>query len=450
MSTWGSVILWLSMIWLPPLLGLFLRNEAKPKKNIIVGTTLPHEAQGDPAVLALTARYKRELKWVCLALMLPAISGVFIRDFGLNMLLWMIWILVICVAVNIPYVRCNRALRRLKADRGWRREPSGQAVADLRAAAMELKWLSPLWFLPPVVMALVPLLFDRTLWWVCLMDAVLVLLFYACYRWLYRNKAEVVDGDTDRTMALTRLRRYNWGKCWLVIAWATGLFFGGLFLVESAWLFMALLLIYIVVVVGAVVGLELRVRRLQEKLTADSGGDFYVDEDDHWIWGMFYYNPNDRRLIVNDRVGMNTSVNLARRSGQVIMGASLALLLALPLVGVWLMGMEKAPVELVVTEEAVTASHYGSAFTVDREDIASLEVLEELPEIRRVAGTGLPSAQTGTFRSEDWGTFTCCIDPRQGPWLLIETVDGRLFLFNATDPAATETVLAEIGSTSFS
>ena len=49
-----------------------------------------------------------------------------------------------------------------------------------------------------------------------------------------------------------------------------------------------------------------------------------------------------------------------------------------------------------------------------------------------------------------WGTFTCCVDPRQGPWLLIETVDGRLFLFNATDPAATETVLAEIGSTSFS
>ena len=148
MSTWGSVILWLSMIWLPPLLGLFLRNEAKPKKNIIVGTTLPHEAQGDPAVLALTARYKRELKWVCLALMLPAIPGVFIRDFGLNMLLWTTWILVICVAVNIPYVRCNRALRRLKTDRGWRREPSGQAVADLRAAAMELKWLSPLWFLP--------------------------------------------------------------------------------------------------------------------------------------------------------------------------------------------------------------------------------------------------------------------------------------------------------------
>ena len=75
---------------------------------------------------------------------------------------------------------------------------------------------------------------------------------------------------------------------------------------------------------------------------------------------------------------------------------------------------------------------------------------QELPEIRRVAGTGLPSAQTGTFRSEDWGTFTCCIDPRQGPWLLIETVDGRLFLFNATDPAATEAALVVIGSTSFS
>lgn len=444
MNAWGSVILWLSMIWLPPLLGLFLRNEAKPKKNIIVGTTLPHEAQGDPAVLALTARYKRELKWVCLALMLPAIPGVFIRDFGLNMLLWTTWILVICVAVNIPYVRCNRALRRLKADRGWRREPSGQAVADLRAAAMELKWLSPLWFLPPVVMALVPLLFDRTLWWVCLMDAVLVLLFYACYRWLYRNKAEVVDGDTDRTMALTRLRRYNWGKCWLVIAWATGLFFGGLFLVESAWLFMALLLIYIVVVVGAVVGLELRVRRLQEKLTADSGGDFYVDEDDHWIWGMFYYNPNDRRLIVNDRVGMNTSVNLARRSGQVIMGASLALLLALPLVGVWLMHEEAIPVELTVTETAVVARHSGTEYQVPLSDIESAELLTERPAASRVAGTAMESVSKGWYKNDEWGRFTCCIDPRTGPWLLLRTTDGEIWLFNAADSAATEAAYAAV------
>ena len=79
------------------------------------------------------------------------------------------------------------------------------------------------------------------------------------------------------------------------------------------------------------------------------------------------------------------------------------------------MGMEKAPVELVVTEEAVTASHYGSAFTVDREDIASLEVLEELPEIRRVAGTGLPSAQTGTFRSEDWGPSPVASTHARGP-----------------------------------
>ena len=445
MISWESAILWLSMAWLPLFLCLFLRNEAKPKKNIIVGVTLPHEGQSDPAVLALTNRYKRELKWTCLALTLPVVPGIFLQDFGLSMMLWLDWVLAICVVVNIPFIRCNRALRRLKADRGWRREPSAQAVADLRAAAMELKWLSPLWFLPPAAMSLVPLLVDRGLWMVSLMDAALVLFFYVCYRWLYRNKAEVVDADTGRTMALTRLRRYNWGKCWLVNAWATGIFFGGMFLVRDERLSIALILVYAVVVVVAAAGLELRVRRLQERLTAGSGVDFYVDEDDHWIWGMFYYNPNDNRLVVNARVGMNSTVNLARRSGQVVMGACLALLLAMPLLGVWLMGMERAPVELTVTEEAIVASHYGSVYTVDRDEVAALEVLEELPAIRRVAGTGMASAQTGTFRSQDWGTFTCCVDPRQGPWLLITTTDGRRFLFGASDPAEVTRALERVG-----
>ena len=66
---------------------------------------------------------------------------------------------------------------------------------------------------------------------------------------------------------------------------------------EHIWLFMAVILVYSLVVCISIIGIEFRVRRLQEKLTEGSGQEYYVDEDDRWIWGMLYYNPNDTRLI---------------------------------------------------------------------------------------------------------------------------------------------------------
>ena len=42
-------------------------------------------------------------------------------------------------------------------------------------------------------------------------------------------------------------------------------------------------------------------------------------------------------------MGVGTTANLARRPAQVIMGLVLLLLLACPLMGVWIMGMERAP-----------------------------------------------------------------------------------------------------------
>lgn len=443
MSVIWNLILWGSMIWLPWLMYAVLRNEARPKKNIVVGVTLPYAAQADPAVQELLKQYKRELKQITWLTMAPVVPCLFISRFGVGLTLLLTWTVAACIVPNIPYVRCNRAMARLKEGRGWKRQDSRQTVTDLKAAAEEMRWLSPLWFLPPLLVSLVPLLFDRELWWLWLLEAGLAALFYFCYRFLYRSRSEVVDADTERTIALTRIRRYNWGKAWLICAWATGLFTVGLWLtMDHVWLCMAVILAYGLTVTVALLGIEFRVRRLQERLSAGSGQGFYVDEDDHWIWGMFYYNPDDSRLVVNARVGVNTTINLARRSGQVITGLILLLLLACPLIGVWteahLTEMEKAPVELAVTEHSLVASHCGSEYSVELADIERAELLTELPSIRRVSGTALETVRTGSWKSDEWGRFTCCIDPRVGPWLLVETGDGVLYLFGSSDAGAAE------------
>lgn len=446
MTLFWKLIMWAGIIWLLPLLNAYFKSECKPKKNIIAGVTLPYSAQDDAAVLALLARYKKDLKLTCWVMLAAAVPSLLLQGYGAFMTYWITWTIFMCLSFYAPYIRCNKALRKLKEDRGWRRgEEAPQAVTDLKAAAEEMRWLSPWWFLPPFAISLVPLFFDRTVWWLWVLDAVIVPASYLCYRYLYRNRAEVVDEDSERTMALTRIRRYNWGKCWLIVAWATGLFNMGMWLtLENIWLCMAVILVYGLVVCISVIGIEFRVRRLQEKLTENCGQGYYVDEDDRWIWGMIYYNPNDARLTINNRTGVGTTINLARRSGQVMMGLGLALLLACPLIGVWEMGMERAPVELEVTETELVGSHYGKEWSVALEDIGSVEVLKERPPLRRVAGTGMESALTGQFNADGWGRVTVCIDPRTGPWLLVTAEDGKLFLFGASEEGAAEEIAAKL------
>ncbi len=79
------------------------------------------------------------------------------------------------------------------------------------------------------------------------------------------------------------------------------------------------------------------------------------------------------------------------------------------------------------------------------ENIRSAELVDELPRLSRVVGTGMNSAYTGTYRCEAWGSFTCCIDPRIGPWLLVTGTDGSVYLFGSSAPGGAEAAFAALG-----
>ena len=444
----ARVILWASTIWLVPLMYFFLKNETKFKKNIAVGVTLPYEGRTDPETLALLARFKKELGWAALALLvLAAVLIVMPVSFGLALTLYLVWIDLCVVLPVVPYVRCNAALKGLKKARGWENPRRQTAVADLNMAAQPEKKLHPMAFLLPLIVSALPV------WWalgwgrtteglILLTGPGCVVLFWLCWRFAFRRKAEVVDGNEDLTAALTRIRRRAWRRCWLWGAWFMALINVALLIFFDCPLMgTAALLVLSAALVVAMVGLEFRLRKLQETLTAGSGRDFYVDEDDKWIWGMFYCDPNDSHLVVNARVGINTTVNLARPAGKVIMILTAALLLFMPLTGVWLMGEERAPVTLTLTDTALVAAHSSTRYEIPLDTIRSVERLEELPDIRRVAGTAMDTVDKGRWRCEEYGPLTVCLAPRTGPWLLIKTGETS-YLVGSGDGSAGETYAA--------
>lgn len=444
----AKAILWVSTIWLVPLMYFLLRNEAKSKKNIVVGVTLPYEGRTDPETLALLARLKRELGWAALVLLALAAALIALpTSFGLALTLYLVWADLCLVLPVVPYVRCNRALKALKRARGWENPRRQLAAADLRAAAQPEQKTRPAAFVLPLVVSALPV------WWalgwgntleglILLTGPACVVLFWLCWRFAFRREAEVVDEKEDLTAALTRIRRRAWRRCWLWGAWFMALVnVALLFTFDYPLVGAAALAVLSVSMTAALVGLEFRLRKFQETLTAGSGRDSYVDEDDKWIWGMFYYDPNDSHLIINARVGMNTTVNLARPVGKGLMAAAAALLLLLPLAGVWVMGEERAPVTLTLTETALTAAHSGTCYELPLEEIRSVELLEELPNIRRVAGTAMETVDKGRWSSGQYGALTVCLDPRTGPWLLV-TAGETTYLLGAGDGSAGATFAA--------
>ena len=441
MSLGIRLTLWGCMLPVLLIFYITMRNETKFKKNIVVGVTLPYAARADEEITARLALYKRELGTVSLALALAALPCMAVKNSSRAMFLWGFWLLLMLILPHVPYVRCNRDLHAIKRQRGWKSVQSGTLRIDTAAIPND-KPLSPWAFAPALLLSLLPVLREPKFWMVDIMFSLCIVGCWAGYRWLYRNRSETVDGNADLTRTLSRIRRQSWGRVWLLCAYfmaATALAMT-LLPTQSA-LSMGLLVLMSAAVIVESMRTEFRMRHLQEKLTADSGKGWYVDEDDKWIWGMFYYNPNDSRFTVNARVGVNATVNLAHPAGKVTMALVALLVLALPFMG-FAMDSGGKDMELSYENGTLTAVHGKREYTVD--NIESAELLYELPDgLTRVMGTGLPDLLKGDFRAKGMSHLNVCLDPTCPPFILVES-EGVYCLFGTRDAAQTENIYKEI------
>ena len=112
-----GTVLWLSIVWIAPLICFLQVNEARFKKNIVVGVTLPFKAREDEAVKTVLKKYKMSMWTACGILMALAAAGWALAPE--SMTLWLVWVDLCIILPYVPYVRTNSALKKLKIERGW-------------------------------------------------------------------------------------------------------------------------------------------------------------------------------------------------------------------------------------------------------------------------------------------------------------------------------------------
>lgn len=433
-------------------------SSSREKKNIILGVTLPAEARRDARVLALAASFRRTMHIACSFLSVLVLPPLFFDSFGLGLTYAMVWLLAALVVPTLIFARANGRLLHLKRECGWTCAPAGVRLVDTRAAAEEKRRI-PVWaFLPPVLVCAasavpacmslsgaglaVQLFLYGTM-------TVLTALMYVFYR-LGGRGTETVDADTARTLALTECRRRAWSVFWL-----TGAYLTAFYTALLSWsfthtaVFLSVTILYTGALLAAALAAEFSARSAQARLCADCGAEEIADEDVFWPLGLVYVNPADPRFLVEERVGIGMTVNLARPAAKVLYVFCAVLLLAMPVLGIWLYEEESADITLIMSDTALTASHGWTEYEIPLAEIRSVILADSLSGAGRISGTGLEDFSGGLFYFNETGEAHACLNPQVPPYLILRTAEDT-YVFGAEDGDTVrqlyETLLAAVGS----
>ncbi|AZP03266.1 DUF1648 domain-containing protein [Jeotgalibaca ciconiae] len=160
-----------------------------------------------------------------------------------------------------------------------------------------------------------------------LLQVLFIPIFYFAHYSFIKSRQKLSPLAPVISSEKSRRYRQAWSKFSFLIAISTQLLISSLFLSSVLidekyfWLQIIVVALYLLLTIGSTFYLSIKYGQGGEKLklseSEDEDSQYYQDpeEDEKWIAGMFYYNPDDAAVFVEKRYGIGTTINLARWQG---------------------------------------------------------------------------------------------------------------------------------------
>ncbi|WP_438433005.1 DUF5808 domain-containing protein [Gorillibacterium sp. sgz500922] len=433
--------------------------QAKLRRGRLLGVTLPVGAAEDAGVQGVRAEYRRSSRRAALFLLAALVPFFFSRGyFAVNYAYFFIWLILAYFVSSRPFVLANRALKRIKRERGWSAGASRTVQADLRLSRDKDKGALPVvWFLLPLVPSAVLLIRSvqagQTPVAVTSAIAILnTLLFLAMALLSARLKARVYHRDSLLNLELQRRKLRAQSLLWLLLAGFEALF-AFLFALslngerESS----GILPVWAVLTVAVPVLLLILFLRywesIKNRLLPEEGGEGTIvrDEDDDWVDGLYYRNPDNPAVFVEDRSGFGTTVNLGTKRGRAVLWGSLGASAVLVLgIGILIGVMDSATPRWELRENGRVQIDYPLySYGFPLEQVKSVTLVDRLPHGRRTNGLETDRTARGNFRFADWGRSKVYIFRNNPPYLVVE-LDGMHVVYNKKNPQDTRELYASL------
>lgn len=433
-----------------------VKNEGGVQKSGCFGVTLTKENMKEPEAVKIIKEYNKQMRWTFIVLLLVPLPMLFVPWFSIYLTFWMLWLVGGIFAFFIPFGRANTKLKQLKLEKGWKKGcEEKQTLVEMKSAGKvrRVKWYQ---FAAPCVISSALFVWALIRFHGEKLEALsaavgslafVTILFYIMAVWMDRQKTQVISKDSEVNLNYTRAKKNLWKNLWMAYAWvntaytACMLFSMGADFALSGLFFWGTAA-YILITIALLFGM-MKKRRNLDKAYGDKMDIVLTDDDDKWLWGMIYYNPRDKHAMVEKRVGIGTTINMATKAGKGTVIFCGLMLLSLPLVCIWCILLEFTPIQLSVTNGWLTASQIKEDYSVPVSVMEDITLLEELPKWSKVSGTGMQNLQKGTFRIAEAGRVRVFLNPENKVFIRF-TAAGETYYMSGFDDGETIAVFYEL------
>ncbi len=437
----------------------------KEKKMIFGVKNHPEFTTGETAekVEELVAKGRGQALAICIASTVLSALFLFLKGMTAQIAIWTGFVLVAVVLIIVPYAIGNREMKALKRSLGIGSE-AGVALIDLSNAGI-VHALNPVsvWIpnLLSLLMAIGALLIDLKVlplgsgWFIGTFLLTAMAFTFAAMGFLMlvlayvmdRLKNEVISEDSTINANYNRAKKKNMADMMVLFGWVNFLF---IVLWMSAFLFfytdlmlILSMVVYMVLLLGGIALFVVRSKAIEARYEKEI--TLLEDDDDLWILGMMYYNPKDKRLNVEKRVGVGGTVNFAHPVGKLV--AALGALSIIVTIGavIFLGMLENTPMQLRVENETIICHQFWDEYKIKADEIESLTYGVDLSDLRlsRVAGVGTPTMMKGDYLEWDAGKCKAFLTTQGEAYVKIVT-KKRIYYVNAATKEETWAAFEEI------
>lgn len=449
-----------------------LSSANKPKKNMFMAVTLPYDVLESDFIKEVQKEYKSMCNNVYLLMLLTAIPCVFPFWIFKNTTVYIFYLMLWCMGFAyygiIPFKLMNRKIKAEKAKNGWFVGEKKVVYCDTKTTLLKNSMpISNKYFLIPILIGIIPLILsiknfsseNIAFLIVAILNLGLVILLFYIAKVFNKNKLKTYSTDSEINFILNKTEKQMFSIYFLINAIVESLIVLVFYLALFEYIDLKFLNVIVVstLLLSSIVALgfiyiKKKINDLDEELSSkNKDSEIIVDDDDYWIDGIYYYNPNDSSKMVSSRFGYSMTYNLATKHGY-FMGKKLdkIVLIGTLILILVLMGpseISNSSISFSNDSPNISISSFPYSYELDYKDIESIKLTNEPISFKiRTNGMATDTKCIGNFKSDKYGKCRVYLyfknKDDNPPYIVVKLKNSKFdyLIYNTKDSQSTKEV----------
>lgn len=394
----------------------------------------------------IVQRNRKTALWIISLEIIIGALFLLIQNITVMMIIYTVYILIAFVICDFPYIKGNSELKSLKRELGI--ESKGVIVADLKSISASHALDMPMLLIPNIlagVCMILALVYDFKVlnisqnslqgsFAATLMAGsflIMGILFVFIARMMDNMRNEVISEESEVNANYNRAKKKIWSGLWIQMSWLnTAMIIIFMMIIFIGWSEAGVIISSVVYMLGIFVIIAILAKKTALLNECYKFENEYDDDDDNWIYGMFYYNPRDGRVNVERRDGMGSTINMAHPVGKIITA-----LVALTLIGtvaslVWVGAMDATAIDVRVENGNVICHHLRDEYVIKKDEIVEISTGNNLEELHpvRIAGVATDKLLKGQWSVGEDKKVKMFINPEVDEYIRIKTNNNTYYI----------------------